>query len=80
MRQVGPGLDKLAAQVSRAIDWQGCLETCAEAGMSAALELGPGHALAGMVATAYPSVNARSLDDFRSLAGVEAWLADLVDA
>ena len=45
--------------------------------MTAALELGPGNALATMTAAAHPGVNARSLDDFRSLAGVERWLAEV---
>ena len=74
VRSVAEGLDKLARQISHTIEWAGCLDACAEAGMTAALELGPGNALATMTAAAYPSVNARSLDDFRSLTGVERWL------
>jgi len=77
VRRTADGLDKLARQISQTIDWAGCLDAGAEAGMSAALELGPGNALATMTANAHPGVNARALDDFRSLAGVEQWLADL---
>ncbi len=69
------GLDKLAAQISQTIQWAACLEACVEAGVDTVLELGPGNALAAMVGAAYPSLNARSVDDFRSLAGVETWLA-----
>jgi [acyl-carrier-protein] S-malonyltransferase len=72
---VAAGLDKLAAQISHTIEWAACLEACVEAGVDAALELGPGTALAGMTSAAYPSVNARSLEDFRTLSGVQAWLA-----
>jgi len=69
------GLDKLAAQISHTLQWAACLQSCIEAGASAFLELGPGSALATMAARAYPSVPARSLDDFRSLTGVRSWLA-----
>ena len=72
---VAEGLDKLAAQISRTIEWAACLEACVEAGVETALELGPGNALAAMTGAAYPSINARSLDDFRTLSGVETWLA-----
>lgn len=69
------GLDKLAAQISHTVQWAACLQSCIEAGASAFLELGPGSALATMAARAYPGVPARSLDDFKSLAGVRTWLA-----
>jgi [acyl-carrier-protein] S-malonyltransferase len=69
------GQAKLAAQISRTIDWAGCLEACVEAGAEAFLELGPGAALAAMASEAYPSIPARSLEDFRSLEGARAWLA-----
>ena len=69
------GLAKLARQISQTIDWAACLEACAEAGATTALELGPGNALAQMMTGAYPDVRARALDDFRTLAGVTSWLA-----
>jgi [acyl-carrier-protein] S-malonyltransferase len=72
---VDEGAEKLARQVSEPIDWAGCLESCVEAGASAFLELGPGRALAEMAAGTYPLIPARSLDDFRSLAGLETWLS-----
>lgn len=72
---VHAGLDKLAAQISHTVQWAACLHSCVEAGATAFFELGPGSALATMAARAYPQVPARALDDFRSLAGVQAWLA-----
>jgi [acyl-carrier-protein] S-malonyltransferase len=72
------GLDKLSAQISHTVQWAACLQSCIEAGASAFLELGPGSALATMVARAYPGVPARSLDDFKSSAGVRAWLVSHV--
>lgn len=69
------GLDKLAAQISQTVQWADCLQACIEGGASAFLELGPGPALSEMAAGAYRDVPARSLDDFRTLDGVRAWLA-----
>jgi [acyl-carrier-protein] S-malonyltransferase len=71
---ISVGLDKLAAQISHAVQWADCLEGCAEAGASAFFELGPGRALSEMAATAYPNIPSRSLEDFRTLQGARAWL------
>jgi [acyl-carrier-protein] S-malonyltransferase len=70
-------VDKLAAQLSQPVQWAACLDACVEAGTDAFLELGPGRALAEMAANAYPGIAARSVDEFKSLAGVRAWLARL---
>ena len=69
------GLDKLAAQISRTVHWDACLQGCIEAGATAFLELGPGPALSQMAAGAYRDVSARCLEDFRTLQGVRAWVA-----
>jgi [acyl-carrier-protein] S-malonyltransferase len=72
----GPAtVDKLASQLSQPVQWAACLDACVEAGADAFLELGPGRALVDMVANAYPGVAARSVDEFKSLEGVRAWLA-----
>lgn len=67
------GLDKLAAQISQTVRWSACLQTCREAGATAFLELGPGHALADMTAPLFPAP-ARSLSEFATMAGVGRWL------
>jgi [acyl-carrier-protein] S-malonyltransferase len=72
--KIAVGLDKLAEQVAQTVLWSDCLEGCIEAGASAFLELGPGHALSDMAATAYPGTPARSLDDFNTLHGAREWL------
>ena len=72
---VEAGLDKLAAQISQTVQWANCLQGCIEAGATAFLEFGPGHALSAMVAETWRDLPARSLDDFRSLKGVRSWLA-----
>ncbi|WP_273453035.1 acyltransferase domain-containing protein [Nevskia ramosa] len=68
------GAEKLALQISQPVQWAACLEACIEAGATAFFELGPGRALSQMVAGAYPGVDARSLDDFRTLQGARDWL------
>jgi [acyl-carrier-protein] S-malonyltransferase len=69
------GMDKLAEQISRTVQWAACLESCVEAGASTFLELGPGRALSEMAASAYPTIAARCLEDFSTLTGVRTWLA-----
>jgi [acyl-carrier-protein] S-malonyltransferase len=72
---VEAGFDKLAAQISQTVQWANCLQGCIEAGATALLELGPGHALSGMAASVWPDIPARSLEDFRTLQGARSWLA-----
>ena len=74
------GLDKLAAQISQTVQWASCLQSCIEAGATAFLELGPGHALSAMVASVWSDVPTRSLEDFRSLQGARTWLARCADS
>lgn len=69
------GLGKLAAQISHTVRWADCLQACVESGANAFLELGPGTALSRMAAADYPDIPARSLDDFQTLQGVQAWIA-----
>ncbi|RQH14714.1 acyltransferase domain-containing protein [Bradyrhizobium sp. RP6] len=73
------GLDKLAAQISQTVQWADCLQACVEAGATGFLELGPGHALSGMVADIAPGLPAHALDDFRSVEGVRTWLTRQVN-
>lgn len=73
--QIKTGLDKLAAQISQTVHWEKCLEGCIEAGATVFLELGPGRALSDMVGSTYLGIPTRSLDHFKTLHGVRAWLA-----
>ncbi|WP_395665769.1 acyltransferase domain-containing protein [Methylocella sp.] len=65
--------ERLAAQISQTIDWAGCLEACVESGATRALEPGPGRALAAMASDV--GLDARGLEDFRTLEGARGWLA-----
>ncbi len=67
--------DTLARQLATTLRWDLCLEAAFERGATAVLELGPGRALADMAAGLRPDLPVRSLDDFRSLDGVRAWLS-----
>ncbi len=75
VRDVDAGAEKLAAQLSQPLDWEACLNSCREAGVTTILELGPGRALANMAREAVPQARCRSLEEFKTLAGVRAWLA-----
>lgn len=67
-------IDKLALQLDRTIEWAGCLDILYERGCRVFLELGPGRALARMMQARYADVDARAVDDFRSLDGISSWL------
>jgi [acyl-carrier-protein] S-malonyltransferase len=68
-------IEKLALQLDRTIEWASCLDVLYERGCRVFLELGPGRALARMTQARFGDVDARSVEDFRSLDGVSAWLA-----
>lgn len=74
VRAIGPGLDKLAAQISQSLDWSACLDSCIDAGAVAALELGPGDALCRMWEGRCPERAARAVDHFRHPQGLREWL------
>ena len=71
---VREGASKLATQISHTLHWSACLDGCRAAGAETVLELGPGHALAGMARQIFSGTQIRSVDDFRTPAGVVTWL------
>lgn len=64
----------LPRQIAEKICWAQCMDACAEAGITVALELGPGGALSRMLRARHPAIESRSVSDFRTLAGVLKWL------
>ncbi|MES2116522.1 MAG: acyltransferase domain-containing protein [Pseudomonadota bacterium] len=74
VRGKAPAVEQLSRQLAETIHWQSCMDACAEAGITLALELGPGSALSRMLQARHPHIACRSVADFRSLAGVRAWL------
>ncbi|WP_019142606.1 ACP S-malonyltransferase [Noviherbaspirillum massiliense] len=69
----------LARQLEETIRWKDCMDACAEAGITVALELGPGSALSRMLQARHPDIACRSIADFRSAAGVGAWVGRQLD-
>ncbi|AIY42172.1 Malonyl CoA acyl carrier protein transacylase [Collimonas arenae] len=67
----------LSQQMTHTIRWHACMDACAERGVTAALELGPGAALSRMLAARHPHIACRSVSEFRSLQGVAGWLQRL---
>jgi [acyl-carrier-protein] S-malonyltransferase len=55
------------------------MDAAAEAGITVALELGPGAALSRMMQARHPQIACRSVADFRSLDGIVAWLGRHLD-
>jgi [acyl-carrier-protein] S-malonyltransferase len=64
----------LSAALAGRIEWARCLSAAAEHGATVFLELGPGAALAKMAAELLPDAAVRSVEDFRSVAGVARWV------
>jgi [acyl-carrier-protein] S-malonyltransferase len=71
--QRADAIDTLARQIAQTIDWCRGLDTLYEKGCRVFLELGPGSALARMVRARFTDVEARAVDDFRSLPAAGDW-------
>jgi [acyl-carrier-protein] S-malonyltransferase len=68
-------VELLSRQLAEKIRWLACMDAAAEAGITYALELGPGNALTRMLQSRHPHINSRSVADFRTLDGIRKWLA-----
>jgi [acyl-carrier-protein] S-malonyltransferase len=64
----------LSRQLAQTIQWSACMDAAAEAGITVALELGPGAALSRMLQSRHPQIACRSTSEFRSIGGVLAWI------
>ncbi|WP_343729713.1 acyltransferase domain-containing protein [Duganella sp.] len=67
-------VDTLSHQLAESIRWLSCMDAAAEAGITVALELGPGAALSHMLQNRHPQIATRSVADFRTLDGIRKWL------
>jgi [acyl-carrier-protein] S-malonyltransferase len=63
----------LSAQISHTVEWVQCLDALHERGCRVFVELGPGRALSRMLRERFDDVDARSVDEFRDLAGIARW-------
>lgn len=72
-------LAELPRQIAEPIRWRDCMDAMTEAGVTVALELGPGAALSKMLQSRNPNIACRSVTEFRSLDGIRAWLQRQLD-
>jgi [acyl-carrier-protein] S-malonyltransferase len=72
-------IEHLSRQLAETIRWRDCMDALAEAGITVALELGPGAGLSRMLQARHPQIATRSVSDFRSLDGIAAWLSRHVE-
>lgn len=79
LERPGVAASHLARQLAETIRWKDCMDACVEFGITVALELGPGAALARMLQARHPRIACRSVSEFRSLDGVRAWLTRQAD-
>ena len=71
---VSDAVGTLSRQLAETIRWSDCMDAAAEAGITVALELGPGAALSNMLQARHPQIACRSVAQFRSLDGIVGWL------
>jgi [acyl-carrier-protein] S-malonyltransferase len=64
----------LATQIATTVRWDECMENLYARGVDCVLEIGAGQALARMWNQRYPTVPARSADEFRSAAAIGRWV------
>lgn len=74
VRDTPRAVDTLSRQLAETIHWLSCMDAMAEAGITVALELGPGSALSRMLQNRHPHIDTRSVADFRTLDGIRRWL------
>jgi [acyl-carrier-protein] S-malonyltransferase len=72
-------IDRLARQLASTIDWAACMDAASEAGITVALELGPGAALSRMLRERHPHIACRSVADFHTLDGIASWVTRELD-
>jgi [acyl-carrier-protein] S-malonyltransferase len=72
-------IDRLARNLDETIEWAACMDAANEAGIAVALELGPGSALARMLAARHPHIACRSVADFHTLDGIVKWVERQMD-
>lgn len=79
VHDAGKAMRDLPRQIAEPIRWRECMDACLEAGVTVALEMGPGAALARMLQARHPQIACRSVSEFRSLDGIHSWLGRQLD-
>jgi [acyl-carrier-protein] S-malonyltransferase len=65
----------LSTQVDHVVQWSACMDALAEQGVNCVIEVGAGTTLSNMWNQRHPEIPARSLQEFRDVAGAARWLA-----
>lgn len=79
VRDRAAAVHTLSAQLAQTIEWAQVMRQAFERGARVFLQLGPGNALARMVAPAYPCCEVRAVEEFRSLEGAAAWVRSALE-
>ncbi|MDT3501153.1 malonate decarboxylase subunit epsilon [Stenotrophomonas maltophilia] len=74
VRDAATAVHSLSAQLAQTIEWAQVMRQAFERGARVFLQLGPGTALARMVASSYPCCEFRAVEEFQSLHGAAAWV------
>ncbi|WP_329810852.1 malonate decarboxylase subunit epsilon [Stenotrophomonas sp. SMYL8] len=79
VRDRATAVHTLSAQLAQTIEWAQVMRQAFERGARVFLQLGPGNALARMVAPAYPCCEVRAVEEFHSLEGAAAWVRSALE-
>ena len=73
-RRIGELKTALGAQLCTTINWSECMDVIAERGVHCVLEIGPNSALASLWNRRYPTIPARSFEEFKNPQGAAMWV------
>ncbi len=79
VRDRATAVHTLSAQLAQTIEWAQVMRQAFERGARVFLQLGPGNALARMVAPAYPCCEVRAVEEFQSLEGAATWVRSALE-
>lgn len=79
VRDRATAVHTLSAQLAQTIEWAQVMRQAFERGARVFLQLGPGNALARMVAPAYPCCEVRAVEEFQGLEGAAAWVRSALE-
>lgn len=79
VRDRATAVHTLSLQLAQTIEWAQVMRQAYERGARVFLQLGPGNALARMVASDYPCCEVRAVEEFQSLDGAAGWVRNALE-
>ncbi|AWH48779.1 malonate decarboxylase subunit epsilon [Stenotrophomonas sp. SAU14A_NAIMI4_5] len=79
VRDRAAAVHTLSAQLAQTIEWAQVMRQAFERGARVFLQLGPGNALARMIAPSYPCCEVRAVEEFQSLDGAAEWVRSALE-